>query len=79
MDELKRLMNLRKAYRIHLKKLLAKSADLIQRRYNKSTESEMPSLCDLHDQLKRKDELFSALDAKIIEHIIDKEELVSDI
>ena len=82
MDELKRLVNSRKGYRIHLKKLLAKSADLIQRRYDKSAESEMPSLadlCDLRDQLKRKDELIFALDAKIIEHITDEEELVSDV
>jgi len=36
-------------------------------------------LIDLHDELRQKDELISALDAQIMKLITDKEELVSEV
>ena len=73
MDEIKHLANSQKGFRIHLKKLLAKSSDLVQRKREKSTDS------DLCDQLKRKDEFISALDTQIMKLITDKDELVSEV
>ena len=81
MDEFKRLANSRKGYRIHLKKLLSKAADLIERQRDKPT-SDMPSLTalrDLRDQLRRKHELISALDTEILQHIKEEEELVAEV
>ena len=83
MEEIKRLTNSRKGYRIHLKKLLAKAADIIKRQRDKSTElSDLPSLTDmrhLRDQLRRKDELISTLDAEILKHIKDEEEIATEV
>ena len=82
MEEFKKLANSRKGYRIHLKKLLSKASDLIERHRNKLSESELPSvtdLCDLRDQLQRKDELISALDAQILTLITDEEQLVTEV
>ena len=81
MDEFKRLANSRKGYRIHLKKLLVKSADIIQRRreFNESNIPCLTDLCDLRDQLNRKDELISALDAEIMKLITNEDDLVSEV
>jgi len=72
MDELKHLANSRKGFRIHLKKLLVKSSDLVQRQHKKPTDSDIPSLTkftNLLDHLKCKDELISALDTQIMKLI----------
>ena len=82
MDEFKRLANSCKGYRIHLKKLLAKAADVIERQRNEATPLDMPSLTDLRDlrdQLRRKDELISALDAEILKHIKEEDDLVTEV
>ena len=82
MDEFKRLANSRKGYRIHLKKLLSKAADVIERQRNEVTPLDMPSLTDLRDlrdQLRRKDELISALDAEILKHIQEEDDLVTEV
>ena len=82
MDEFKRLANSRKGYRIHLKKLLSKAADVIERQRNEVTPLDMPSLTDLRDlrdQLRRKDELISALDAEVLKHIQEEDDLVTEV
>ena len=83
MDKIKRLTNSRKGYQIHLKKLLAKATDIIERQCNKSTElSDLPSLTDMqdiHDQLRRNDEAISTFDAEILKHIKDEEKLIMEV
>ena len=73
MEEFQKLANSRKGFRIHLKKLLSKAADLTERQRSKLSESDLPSITELRDQLQRKDELISALDAEILKHIKDEE------
>ena len=82
MDEFKRLANSRRGYRIHLRKLISKAADLIERHHSKTTTSDIPSLtdlCDLRDQLRRKDELISALDTEIVKLIDGEDDLVTEV
>ena len=78
MEDLKHLCNSRKGYRIHLKKLLAKANDLIERHCHKDPDLDVVSLTDLHDQIQRKDNLISDLDGKIQKLIINDEELVQE-
>ena len=79
MEDLKHLCNSRKGYRVHLKKLLAKANDLIERHRHKDPDLEVVSLTDLRDQIQRKDNLISDLDDKIQKLITNDEELVQDV
>ena len=82
MEEFKKLANSRKGFRIHLKKLLSKAANLIELQRSKLSESDLLSvteLRDLRDQLQSKDKLISTLDVEILKHIKDEEELVMEV
>ena len=82
MDEFKRLANSRRGYRIHLRKLILKAADLIERHCSKTTTSDIPSLTDLRDlcdQLRWKDKLISTLDAEIVKFINEEDDLVTEV
>ena len=79
MEELKRLRNSRKGYRTHLKSLLSKANDTIERHANSPAECNIPVLTDLRRQLQRKDDILSGLDSQIVGLIENEEELVEDI
>jgi len=67
---------------MHLRKLILKAVDLVERQHSKITASNIPSLTDLRDlwdQLCRKDELISALDTQILKHINGEEDLVTEV
>jgi len=79
MEDFKHLCNSRKGYRLHLKKLLAKANDFIERHYNKDRDLDAASFIDLRDQLQWKDTIISDLNNQIFKLIADEEELVDDI
>ena len=78
MEELKRLRNSPKGYWTHLKSLLSKASDTIERNANSPTECNVPVLTDLRRQLQRKD-ILSGLDSQIVGLIENEEELLDDI
>ena len=79
MEELKRLRNSRKGYRTHLRSLLSKANEVIERHTNGPTECNIPVLTELRRQLQRKDDILSDLDSQIVVLIGSEEELVDDI
>lgn len=66
MEEFKYVINSCKGYWMHLKKLLTKVAHLIKCYHNNATESDIPSLTDLHDHLWLKGKLTSNLNTQIL-------------
>ena len=79
MDELKRLHNSRKGYRLHLNKLLTKAKETLDHYQTSEMEFNTAALTDIHRQLQRKDDIISKLDSQIVPLIGDEEELVADV
>ena len=67
---------------MHLRKLISKTAYLIECHHSKATTSDIPSLTDLrvlHDQLRQKGEFISALDTEIVKLIDGEDDLVTEV
>ena len=75
MAELKRAQCSRRGYRTHLKKLLQSADELLTNLQPPLSEINVASLRDLHEQLRRKQDMISALDTKILEAIENDEEI----
>ena len=78
MAELKRAQCSRRGYRTHLKKLL-QSADELLINPQPLSEINVASLRDLHEQFRRKQDMISALDTKILEAIENDEEIEAEV
>ena len=78
MAELKRLISSRKGYRAHITKLLQTLTDTLNEAHPLN-EDAIATLKHLYEQLERKRELISNLDAKILEGISDDSELEAEI
>jgi len=78
MAELKRAQSSRKGYRAHLKKLL-QSADELFEATQPLSEDKVAALKDLYEQLQRKHEVISALDAKILDAIEGDEQIEAEV
>ena len=79
MEELKRLYGSRRGYRTHLKKLLTKANETIEQHRNDTTECDVATLIDLHEQLRRKRDIISKLDTQIVALIQDEGEITADV
>ena len=78
MAELKRLVSSRKGYRAHLTKLLQTLTDTLNEAHP-FNEDAITTSKHLYEQLERKRELISNLDANILEGISDDSELEAEI
>ena len=78
MTEFKRLVSSRRGYRAHLTKLLQILTDTLNESHPLN-EDAITTLKDLYEQLERKQELISNLDAKILEGTSDDSELEAEI
>ena len=79
MAELKRHISSRRGNRAHLTKLLQTLHETLSDMHSPLSEDQIATLKDLHDQLERKQELISGLDAKILEGITDNTEIEAEI
>ena len=79
MAELKRLISSRRGYRAHLKKLLHTLTETLSEAHPPLSEDQIATRKDLHDQLERKQDMISNLDAKILEGITDDTEIETEI
>ena len=79
MEDFKHLCNSRKGYRLHMKKLIAKANDIVERHRNNDKELDLITITDLCDQLQRKDTIISELNSQISKLITDEEQLVEEI
>jgi len=64
---------------MHLKTLLSKANEAIERHYDNPTECNISVLMDLRRQLQRKDNIISNLNSEIVKLIEDEDELVSNV
>ncbi|XP_065900135.1 uncharacterized protein [Dysidea avara] len=78
MAELKRLVSSRRGFRAHLTKLLQSLPEILINAQD-LTDDSVATLKDLHEQLQRKQELISGLDAKILEATTDEEEIEAEV
>ena len=74
MAEIKKAISSRRRYRAHLTKLLQNVEELL-RPEQPLTEGGSIALRDTLDQLQRKETLIAALDAKILESLVNDEEV----
>ena len=79
MDELKRLRNSRKGYRLHLNKFLMKAKETLDHYQTSETEFNTAALTDIRCQLQQKDDIISKLGSQIVPLFGDEEELVADV
>ena len=79
MAELKRLISSRRGFRAHLTKLLQSLTEILTNASQPPTDDNIASLKDLHEQLQRKQELISGLDAKILEATTNDEEIEAEV
>ena len=79
MPELKRLVSSRRGYRAHLTKLLQTLTDILNEAQPPLSEDKIATLKDLYEQLERKQELISNLDAKILESTTDDTEIETEV
>ena len=77
MAELKRLLSSRRGYRAHLTKLLQAVTEILIGAQPLS-EANTAALKDLHEQLERKKELISSLDARILEATTEDSEIEAE-
>ena len=78
MAELKRLLSSRRGYRAHLTKLLQAVTEILNGAQPLS-EANTAALKDLHEQLERKKELISSLDARILEATTEDSEIEAEV
>ena len=78
MAELKRALCSRRGYRTHLKKILASVDELLEQPQPLS-EDNIATLRDLHEQLQRKHELITPLDAKILEAMTEDSTIETEV
>ena len=78
MAELKRALCSRRGYRTHLKKILASVNELLAQPQPLS-EDNIATLRDLHEQLQRKHELITPLDAKILEATTEDDAIETEV
>ena len=78
MAELKRHISSRRGFRAHLSKLLQTLNESLSEAHSPLNEDQIATLKDLHDQLDRKQELISALDAKILKGITEDTEIEAE-
>ena len=78
MAELKRLLSSRRGYRAHLTKLLQAVTEILNGAQPLS-EANTAALKDLHEQLERKKELISSLDARILEATTEESEIEAEV
>ena len=79
MAELKRHISSRRGFRAHLSKLLQTLNETLSEAHSPLNEDQIATLKDLHDQLDRKQELISALDAKILKGITEDTEIEAEV
>ena len=79
MAELKRHILSRQGFRAHLSKLLQTLNETLNEVHSPLNEDQIATLKDLHDQLDRKQELISALDAKILKGIMEDTEIEAEV
>ena len=79
MDELKRLRNSRKGYRLHLNKFLMKAKETLDHYQTSEMEFNTAALTDIRCQLQQKDDIISKLGSQIVPLFGDEEELVADV
>ena len=77
MAELKKLISTRRGYRAHLTILLQSVTEILNNAQPVS-EDNIATMRDLHEQLQRKQELISGLDAKILK-ATNEEEIETEI
>ena len=78
MADIKRAQCSRRAYRTHLKKILA-SVDELLTNQQPLSEDNVATLRDLHEQLQRKYELMTPLDAKILEATVEDDAIETEV
>jgi len=78
MAEIKKAISSRRGYRTHLTKLLQNVEELL-RPEQPLTEGDSITLQDTLDQLQRKESLIAVLDAKILELLVDNEEVEAEV
>ena len=78
MAKLKRLVSSRRGFRAHLTRLLQSLPEILIDA-QELTDDNVATLKDLHEQLQRKQELISGLDAKILEATTDEEEIEAEV
>ena len=79
MAELKRHISSQRGFRAHLSKLLQTLNETLSEAHSPLNEDQIATLKDLHDQLDRKQELISALDAKILKGITEDTEIEAEV
>ena len=80
MAELKRALCSRRGYRTHLKKILASVDELLAQPQPLSEDNIATlTLRDLHEQLQRKHELITPLDAKILEATTEDDAIETEV
>ena len=78
MVELKRAQCSQQGYRMYLKRILA-SADEILANPSPLSEESIATLRDLHDQIQRKHDLITPLDARILKATVEDEAIESEV
>ena len=78
MAEIKKAISSRRGYRTCIKKLL-RNVDELLGSEQPLTQGDNITLRDMHEQLKRKAELISTLDAKILESLDNEEEIEAEV
>ena len=78
MAEIKKAISSRRGYRAHLTKFLQNVEELL-RPEQSLTEGDSIALQDTLDQLQRKESLIAALDGKILESLVNDEEVEAEV
>lgn len=78
MADIKRAQCSRRGYRTHLKKILT-SVDELLTQPPPLSEDNIATLRDLHEQLQRKQDLITPLDAKILEATVEDDAIETEV